>query len=124
MRKLKKGGIAAYEAAGLTEIASKLEDLKEKFWKCGVFIVPVGELEFWLSEEFMKDGPGRERKQEYADEAANRIRKRPSEAGEISKFIASVSEFIAKKEAGEIPSEQGGSEVSGAETQRNFAVRS
>jgi energy-coupling factor transporter ATP-binding protein EcfA2 len=114
MRKLKKGGIPAYETAGLTEIASQLKSLKEKFWKCGVFIVPVGELEFWLSEEFMKNGPGRDRKQEYADEAANRIRKHPIEAGEINKFIASVAEFIAKKEAGEIPSKQGSSEVSGA----------
>ncbi len=51
----------------------------------------------------MKDGPSKERKQEYADEAANRIRKQPEEAGDITKFIASVAESLAKKEAKALP---------------------
>ena len=100
MRKMKRGGITAYRA-GHPEIADQLEAVKERFWKAGVFIVPVGELESWLSDEFMKDGPSREtKKQEWADEAAHRIRQQPDQVGAIAQFVSKVAEFIAAKEAG------------------------
>lgn len=97
MRKLKAGGIATYQREHPT-IASQLEAVKQKLWQAGVFIVPVGELESWLTEDFMKDGPSRERKQEWADEAANRIRQRPSEAGLICTFVKQVAAFLAVRE--------------------------
>jgi hypothetical protein len=97
MRKLKAGGISTYQHEH-PAIAAQLEAVKEKLWQAGVFIVPVGELESWLSEDFMKDGPSRERKQEWADEAANRIRQRPNEAGPICQFVKQVAAFLAVRE--------------------------
>jgi hypothetical protein len=97
MRRLKAGGISTYQREH-PAIASQLEAVKEKLWQAGVFIVPVGELESWLSEDFMKDGPSRERKQEWADEAANRIRQRPNEAGPIFQFVKQVAAFLAVRE--------------------------
>lgn len=98
MRKFKTGGIAAYIGEH-PAIADQLEDVKKELWKVGVFIVPVGELESWLSTDFMKDGPSRGKKQEWADEASNRIRQRPDEAGLISDFIRTVAAFVANREA-------------------------
>ena len=97
MRRLKPGGIAAFET-DYPDIAGKLDAVRQRFWRAGVFIVPVGELESWLSVEFMKDGPSKERKQEWADEAASRIRLRPEEAGPISGFVKQVASFLAERE--------------------------
>lgn len=97
MRRLKPGGISAFESEH-PAIAGQLEALRQKFWQAGVFIVPVGELESWLPEDFMKDGPSKERKQEWADEAANRIRQRPEKAGAITDFIKQVAAFLEERE--------------------------
>lgn len=97
MRRLKSGGISAYLGES-PNIASQLEAVKLKFWRAGVFIVPVGELESWLSEDFMKDGPSRERKQEWADEASSRIRTKPDEAGQIVEFVRHVAAYLADRE--------------------------
>lgn len=97
MRRLKPGGISAYESEH-PAIAAQLEALRQKFWQAGVFIVPVGELESWLSDDFMMDGPSRERKQEWADEAASRIRQRPDKAGPISGFVRQVAAFLTERE--------------------------
>lgn len=97
MRRLKPGGIAAFEKEH-PSIAAQLEILRQKFWSSGVFIVPVGELESWLSEDFMKDGPSKERKQEWADEAASRIRQRPNDAGPIVEFVRQVAAYLAERE--------------------------
>lgn len=99
MRKLKEGGIRAYELEH-PRIAERLEILKNRFWKWGVFVVPVGELESWFSDDFMARGPSRrKRKQEFAEEAANRIRREHGKAGDIIKFIESVANFIREKQA-------------------------
>ncbi len=98
MRRLKAGGIAAYQIEH-PAISTQLEAVKEKLWKAGVFIVPVGELESWLSEDFMREGPSRERKQEWADEASNRIRQKPEEAGPIRQFVKNVAAYLAEREA-------------------------
>jgi energy-coupling factor transporter ATP-binding protein EcfA2 len=97
MRRMKKGGIAAY-AADYPDIAEQLEKVKQSFWECGVFIVPVGELESWLSDEFMGEVKSRERKQEWADEAANRIRQSPNDSGPIRDFVKRVGEFLQNRE--------------------------
>lgn len=97
MRRLKPGGISAFKTEH-PAIAGQLEELRQKFWHAGVFIVPVGELESWLSEQFMRDGPSKERKQEWADEAAIRIRQQPEKAGAITDFIKQVAEFLADRE--------------------------
>lgn len=97
MRRLKPGGISAYRSEH-PGIASQLEALRVQFWLAGVFVVPVGELEAWLSEAFMKGGPSKERKQEWADEAATRIRQRPGDAGPITDFIKQVAAFLAERE--------------------------
>ena len=97
MRKLKSGGIATYKNEH-SSISAQLESVKGKFWKAGVFIVPVGELESWLSDDFMKGGPSQERKQEWADEAANRIRQDPENAGPIREFLREVAGFLAERE--------------------------
>jgi hypothetical protein len=103
MRKLTKGGIPAYKADGFSDIAVKLEAVAARFVECGVFVVPVGTLEYWLSDEFMKDSPSKLRKQEYANEAANRIRKDPTKAGEITAFLKGVVKFLAKSELEDLP---------------------
>lgn len=98
MRRLKAGGIAAYESEH-PAISAQLEAVREKMWKAGVFIVPVGELESWLPGDFMRDGPSRERKQEWADEASNRIRQKPEAAGSIRQFVKNVAAYLAEREA-------------------------
>lgn len=98
MRRIKKGGISAYEETH-PDIAEQLKNLMQTFWNCGVFIVPVGELESWLSGEFMKGGPAPSRKQEWANEAANRIRQSPEDSGPIMDFVRQVGEFLANREA-------------------------
>lgn len=90
-RVLKRGGLANF--ANQHNIRDRFEKLLSGCRSEGLFIVPVGELEDWLSE-FMKDGPSRYTKAAWAHEAAVRIRKSSgNQKGDIWDFIRAMSEF-------------------------------
>jgi len=93
-RKLKNGGVEFYRP-NYPNIANALDSAIEHLCEHGIFLVPVGELESWLSSEFMENGPSRERKQEWADHASKRIRHAPQGAGHLADFMSKVAGFIA-----------------------------
>ncbi len=75
------------------ETAQLLQSIIDESGKAGLFLVPVGELEDWVSK-LMSDGPSpTKRKGEWASEAARRIRRSPEEAGDIIGFVRRVGEF-------------------------------
>jgi ABC-type cobalamin/Fe3+-siderophores transport system ATPase subunit len=84
---LKRGGRMNY-----VENKAILEDLDALLADCrryGLFLVPVGELDFWC-EELMKDGPSKRKKAEWANEAAIRIRNGTSNSGDVWSFVESM----------------------------------
>ena len=59
---------------------------------CGLFLVPCGELEDWVSS-LMEGGPSKKKKSEWANFAANRIREAPIENGDIWAFVRQMAQF-------------------------------
>ena len=92
MRRLKGGGVEALRAC-----QPVYEGLKAIVEKCraaaGVLLVPVGELEHWEPE--MMVGLNKERKAEWANDAAMRIREEPAKLGELREFMRSMAEYHA-----------------------------
>ena len=95
MNKLKKGGVDGYREK-YPQLASSLESAIEGFKKLGVFLVPCGELESWLSEECHENGPSRTRKQERADHAATLIRQSPAQASKVIDFVKGVACYLSE----------------------------
>ena len=58
----------------------------------GVFLVPVGELEFWVPV-LVVSRPSKKKKAEWANYAANRIREIPSRPDDVWALDASQSRF-------------------------------
>jgi hypothetical protein len=70
-------------------------DLDAFLRKCrsfGVFLVPVGELEDWVSH-LVTAGPSKTKKAEWANHAANRIREAPPDQGDIWDFVRQMATF-------------------------------
>lgn len=58
----------------------------------GMFLVPVGELEDWVSE-LVSEGPSKKKKAEWANYAANRIRETPSRRNDVWDFVRQMASF-------------------------------
>ena len=82
---LKRGGVNGF--ADHPDITSELNEIIATCEALGLFLVPVGELEYWTSQH------GRSRKAEWANEAARRIRSSPDEAKELIAFVENVGKF-------------------------------
>ena len=70
-------------------------DLKAFLGMCrgfGLFLVPCGELEDWVPS-LMADGPSKKKKPEWANAAANKIRKASVGTDDIGSFIRQMAQF-------------------------------
>lgn len=87
---LKRGGRQNYvhDRGILEDIDALLADCR----RYGLFLVPVGELEFWC-KELMSDGPSKQRKSEWANEAAIRIRASSSRSDDVWSFVEGVASY-------------------------------
>jgi len=88
MRAIKRGGVTELPS----ELSSRAGDLVEALGKEGLFLVPVGELEFWLSGAGIS--ASKNKKWAWANEAAEFIRTRPVQEGDIWEFMQSVGDYL------------------------------
>ena len=88
MRGLKHGGIAALPVS----VAEPLKKLIEDLGNVGLFLVPVGELEFWLSNSAIS--ASKRKKWAWANEAAEFIRTNPEQQGDIWSFMRTIGDYL------------------------------
>ncbi len=89
MRRLKHGGIeqfAEHEAIyiGLRSLIAECNDM-------GLFLVPVGELEYWSPE--LGVSASKQKKAEWANEAAILLRETPDKANDLLDFVGMMGAF-------------------------------
>jgi hypothetical protein len=92
MRRLKNGGVEAFH-----DQPSIRDDLRYVIARCktfGLFLVPVGELEYW-APNLMTDGPSKSKKAEWANDAAMKIRQNPGQATDLLQFMREMAEYHA-----------------------------
>lgn len=97
---LKQGGVANFENRG--EIHSDLLAVLSRCRQIGLFLAPVGELEYW-EPDLMNDGPSKKHKAEWANEAALRIRRNGKRSGGIHDFVTQMCRYqqdLARRYAG------------------------
>lgn len=87
---LKRGGRTNY--SDKPTVLANLDSLLAECKRHGLFLVPVGELEYWC-ESLMSDGPSRQKKAEWANEVAVRIRLNPIQHGDIWAFVEGMTSF-------------------------------
>lgn len=88
MRRLKRGGVTAFPP----DIKTKLESLINECKLHGLFLVPVGELEEWLSTHGIT--ASKQNKWAWANEAAILVRKTGAKRGDIWDFIREVGSYL------------------------------
>lgn len=88
MRKIKRGGVATFP----DHIAVPLNELLSSLKHHGVFLVPLGELEEWLSHADIKES--KERKWAWSNEAALYIQSAGSCNGDIWDFVREVGRYL------------------------------
>lgn len=88
MRRLKQGGVEVLD----DKIRGKLKPLIDDCKRHGLFLVPVGELEGWLSE--YEIGAPKQRKWAWANAAASLIRREAKSEGDIWDFIRDVGIYL------------------------------
>lgn len=91
MRQFKRGGLKVLP----TTISQPLEQLLSTLKGCGVFIVPVGELEEWLADSEIQ--VSKENKWAWANAAAQYIQQEGASKGDIWEFIRDVGKFLSQK---------------------------
>ncbi len=91
MRGLKRGGIKALPA----QLADRLTELIAKCNRFGLFLVPVGELEYWLAD--CPISASRKKKWAWANEASDYIRQHPARNDDIWEFTASVGKYLSDR---------------------------
>ena len=91
MRKLKRGGIHVLPS----EVAGTLGGLIEKFAAIGLFLVPVGELEEWLSGCGIE--ASKKKKWAWANEAADYIRSSELKDDDIWKFVRQIGGYLTQQ---------------------------
>lgn len=90
MRKIKHGGIDAY--AEHPAIRDKLVLIIDRCKALGLFLVPVGELEYWDAGT-ITDAPSKNKKSAWATYAAGLIRNQPDVAPRLKEFVEHISAF-------------------------------
>jgi hypothetical protein len=89
MRRLKKGGVAAY-ADGLGE---RIADLLKQLRGHGLFLVPVGELEEWLANREVD--ASKSNKRAWANAAAQRVQQLGKQSGDVWDFVSLVANYLS-----------------------------
>ena len=90
MRRLKAGGVASFR--DYPDIVEALSRIIDACSIVGLFLVPVGELEYWAAD-VMHDGPSKQRKSEWANEAVRRIRATVIYESDIFQFMKKIERF-------------------------------
>ncbi len=88
MRKLKSGGLRALP----NEIAKPLQELLSELKTVGLYLVPVGELEGWLSDCCI--GASKKKKWAWANEAADHIRRNAPRDDDIWQFVRQLGDYL------------------------------
>lgn len=88
MRRLKKGGIHAYPG----QLGTRIADMLSKLSQCGLFLVPVGELEEWLADHQVEES--KNNKRAWASSAAQRIQQLGKQPGDVWDFISAVGRYL------------------------------
>jgi hypothetical protein len=101
MRRLKSGGIENFPKAIATQLIELITSLKEH----GIFLVPVGELEGWLSAENVK--ASKSSKWSWANEAALAIQSKGPQPGDIWDFVREVAAYLRQDLSAGTPSAKG-----------------
>lgn len=91
LRRLKRGGVSAFP----TDIERPLRELLRRLSDCGVFLVPVGELEEWLADAAI--GESKENKWAWANAAALHIQAHGPQIGDIWDFVRAVGSFLSAR---------------------------
>jgi energy-coupling factor transporter ATP-binding protein EcfA2 len=120
MRRLKAGGIGSFDA--YSDIQTSLTQIINECREVGLFLVPVGELEYW-ARDVMAGGPSKTKKSEWANEAARRIRAARDYHADIFQFMQEIERFhndeIKRLAIGTIESGENSSELAvSVETQQ------
>jgi hypothetical protein len=89
MRRLKRGGLSAFPVEISGPLASLLESLK----MIGLFLVPHGELEHWLTNRGIEVSKGS--KWEWANAAAQKVQELGSQQDDIWGFMRQVGSYLA-----------------------------
>jgi hypothetical protein len=89
MRRIKSGGISGLP----TGILEDMTELVSSLAKAGVFVVPKGELEGWLSH--LNISASKRNKWAWANEAAASVRKLGPQPGDVWDFIREVAQHLS-----------------------------
>jgi putative AbiEii toxin of type IV toxin-antitoxin system/OLD-like protein len=88
MGRVKRGGVNAYSGDLHDRLSKVLRDLAQR----GLFLVPVGELEQWLSGHGVEES--KNNKKAWANAAAQRIQVLGRQAGDVWDFVAGVGAYL------------------------------
>ena len=91
IRKLKSGGIDALPP----DVAGPLQALVDRLAAQGLFLVPVGQLEEWLSN--CNIAASKKIKWAWANEAAEYIRTNPARDDDIWHFVTRIGAFLTAR---------------------------
>ena len=89
MRRLKKGGVAAYSG----DLGERMQALLERLKSHGLFLVPVGELEEWLAGHDV--GVSKSDKRAWSNAAAQRIQTAGRQDGDVWDFVGGVGRYLS-----------------------------
>jgi len=92
MRRLKRGGIAAYSG----ELHDKLSVVVEQLRNHGLFLVPVGELEQWLATDNV--GVSTNDKRAWSNAAAQTVQKAGKRDGDVWGFVTAVGRYLLSRQ--------------------------
>jgi hypothetical protein len=90
MRRLKSGGIESFK--DYSTIHANLQYVVARCKTFGLFLVPVGELEYW-APALINDGPGKSKKAEWANHAAMKVRQEPNRAPDLLQFMREMAAY-------------------------------
>jgi putative AbiEii toxin of type IV toxin-antitoxin system/OLD-like protein len=88
MRRLKAGGVEAYE----DDLGQRMRTVLDKLSARGIFLVEKGELEQWLAEYDV--GVSIADKRAWANAAAQRVQEVGRQPGDVWDFVARVASFL------------------------------
>ena len=91
MRRLKRGGVAAYSG----DLGTKMDILLEQLRTHGLFLVPVGELEEWLATYDV--GVPKSDKRAWSNAAAQAIQKTGKQHGDVWAFVSAVGKYLSSR---------------------------
>lgn len=89
MRGLKRGGIKALPG----DVSKLIDKHLTKLRNIGLFLVPVGELEYWLAHSNI--AASKKKKWAWANEASEFVRTNPEEVGDIWEFMRGIGSFLS-----------------------------